>query len=196
MTLVYLVRHGEVDNPKDILYGRLPGFHLTKKGKQQAEKLGLLLRQQNIRSIYASPLERTRETAEIIADALESTVKVKLDERLLETSSTLEGAPFVTIRRMNGNVYQEKYLKNGGETISVIWDRMSDFFKEKVSLHQGESIVVVSHGDPIQIARLGFRGKSLVFRGLKTDYLPRGQCLDVKLDKHGVCLSMKRLRFD
>src|SRR5688572_20018142 len=65
--VVHLVRHGEVANPQRVIYGRLPGFVLSVRGRTEAEQAARRLQEREVGAIYASPLERTVETATIIA---------------------------------------------------------------------------------------------------------------------------------
>src|SRR5689334_19048110 len=67
MTTIFLVRHGEAENPNKVLYGRLPGFHLTDQGKKESERAGKFLAGTKISTIFTSPLERCFETADIIS---------------------------------------------------------------------------------------------------------------------------------
>jgi len=67
---VFLLRHGEVSNPKSVLYGRLPGFYLSKKGKIHIKKTALKLKGDKVQKIYSSPLERAVETAKILISEL------------------------------------------------------------------------------------------------------------------------------
>ena len=66
-TVVHLLRHGEVENPSKILYGRLPGFRLSSLGEQMAKAAAQALAARDITHVVASPLERARQTAEPIA---------------------------------------------------------------------------------------------------------------------------------
>ena len=68
-TIVHMMRHGEVHNPDGILYGRLPGFHLSTTGRAQAEKVAGTLADHDITAVFASPLQRAQETATPIAAA-------------------------------------------------------------------------------------------------------------------------------
>jgi broad specificity phosphatase PhoE len=92
-TVVALVRHGEVENPGGIRYGRLPGFPLSPRGRGQIQGAAALLAPfaPMVRRLVASPLERTRETAAILATRLP--VAVELDDRLLEAESRFDGRP-------------------------------------------------------------------------------------------------------
>ena len=66
-TVVHLMRHGEVHNPAGVLYGRLPGYHLSELGRQMADAAAADLAANDVRLVVASPLERAQETAAPIA---------------------------------------------------------------------------------------------------------------------------------
>ena len=66
-TLVHVVRHGEVDNPRGVLYGRLPGFHLSGNGHAMAERLGEYFSGVPLDRLVSSPLTRAQETMAPIA---------------------------------------------------------------------------------------------------------------------------------
>jgi len=72
-TVVHLLRHGEVENPTKILYGRLPGFRLSSLGEQMAKAAASALASRDVTHVVASPLERAVQTAEPIAPALRIT---------------------------------------------------------------------------------------------------------------------------
>ena len=61
------MRHGEVHNPERILYGRLPGYHLSDRGRRQAQAVADSLADNDIVAVVASPLQRAQETAAPIA---------------------------------------------------------------------------------------------------------------------------------
>ena len=151
-TKIHLVRHGEVHNPTKIIYGRIPGFFLSETGRKQVERLGNHISSFPIRAIYASPLDRTKETASILARYFPNT-PVNYDERLLEVYSPVQGQPIDPFAIAGWNFYTELYITNGGESLQTIYERMQDFLDEKTSLHDGEEILVVSHGDPLMIVR-------------------------------------------
>ena len=150
-TIIYLVRHGKVENPKQVIYGRLPGYGLSEEGKRQAHALGKHLSKQAIHAIYTSPLERARETASIIS-SYHNNIAVIHDELLLEVNSPyLEGKPFTYADTVKWDFYQEKYYSLGQERKEDLLERMEKAI-EKIRLkHTGKSVVVVSHGDPIMI---------------------------------------------
>lgn len=80
--VVHLVRHGEVENPAGVLYGRIPGFHLSEAGRMMAKVAADFLAGRDITVLRSSPLERALETAEPIAAELGLAVQV--DDRLIE----------------------------------------------------------------------------------------------------------------
>src|SRR5690606_24562682 len=91
-TIVHLLRHGEVDNPDRILYGRMPGFHLSPLGRKMAERVAETVADRKIVHLAASPLERAQETAVPIATAFG--LSVHTDERLIEAANVFEGQRF------------------------------------------------------------------------------------------------------
>lgn len=84
ITRVYLVRHADVENPRRVVCGRLPGWHLSERGRQQGEAVAARLADRLIVQAYASPLERAVETASIVAQGLG--VPVLVNEDLTETN--------------------------------------------------------------------------------------------------------------
>ncbi|HUO37792.1 MAG TPA: histidine phosphatase family protein, partial [Mycobacterium sp.] len=88
-TTVHMMRHGEVSNPDGILYGRLPGFHLSEKGGAQAQAVADVLAGHDIVLVVASPLERARETAAPIAAS--HGLEVSIDPDLTEAKNFFEG---------------------------------------------------------------------------------------------------------
>ena len=165
-TTIYLVRHGDVHNPNAIMYERLPGFQLSDLGRKQAHDLGKFLADKKISTIYASPLERTHETANIIA-SYHPGIAIAYDERLLEVSTTARGKKVVDLEAEHWNFYTQKYLENGGEHLSDIWKRMSTVIREIVRKHKGQEIVVVSHGDPLMVAMVKHLGKRLTLASIR-----------------------------
>ncbi|MTA81412.1 MAG: histidine phosphatase family protein, partial [Actinobacteria bacterium] len=88
---IHLVRHGEVLNPGRVLYGRIPGFGLSDLGVRMATLAAsdLAARDRTYSRIIASPLQRTRESAEPVSLALGLTVDI--DERIIEPTNEFEG---------------------------------------------------------------------------------------------------------
>ena len=93
-TVIHLLRHGEVHNPEGILYGRLPNFHLSERGRQMAELAAKWFTGRDIAVLYSSPLERARETAEPISAAFG--LPITVDERLVEAANHFQGMAFTS----------------------------------------------------------------------------------------------------
>ena len=146
-TTIHFVRHGKVYNPDHLLYERLPDFHLSDLGRRMAQATATYLAKNpqtnTIAAVYSSPLDRTRETAGAILDALnpvreargEAPLTLTTDERVIEAG--------------NWKLVTNLYKPSWGESYQHIAARMDDFAREKVAQHPGEQIVVVSHESPI-----------------------------------------------
>ena len=91
-TVVHLLRHGEVFNPRKILYGRLPGYHLSDLGRTMAERAAAYFTGRDVVTLVASPLERAQETAGPIGAALG--LPTGTDDRLIEAANAFEGRAF------------------------------------------------------------------------------------------------------
>lgn len=179
-TIIYFIRHGEVYNPHKVLYGRLPGFPLTVKGEQQINKLAQNLVGKGISVIYTSPLERARQTADILAGHLG--IAAISSNFLLETRHARDGISLVTFHaKVEPHLYEPGNLKAGQETIKSQAIRMQKFIKNIISKHLGQSIAAVSHGDPIIIVRAETEGKQLTYDYKKRNYIKPGECFTLEI---------------
>src|SRR4029077_20311923 len=88
-TIVHLVRHGEVDNPDRVLYGRMLGYHLSDAGRTMADKAAAFLSGRDLVYLVSSPLERALETAAPIAEL--TGLAIEQDQRLTEAANSFEG---------------------------------------------------------------------------------------------------------
>jgi broad specificity phosphatase PhoE len=185
-TTIYLVRHGDVHNPDGVFYERIPGFRLSDLGNTQAHALGKFLSTKTIAAIYASPLQRTQETATIVA-SYHATLSVVSDDRLIEVSSIKRGQKQAELAMDRWNFYLPKYTKQGGEKLSDIWRRMKHVIGEKVKAHQGQEIILVSHGDPIMISRAKYRGKPLALSSIRGEgYVQTAKGVALVFDESGI----------
>jgi len=155
-TLVLLVRHGQTPTTGTTLPGRAKGLHLADKGREQAQaaadRIGAL---KKVAAVYASPLERTRETAAPIATA--RGLKVVAERGLLECDfgdwtgeklTKLNKLPeWSTVQR-----YPSGFRFPGGESFTEMQTRMCSTLDRLVARHPGETIVAVSHADTIKAA--------------------------------------------
>ena len=155
-TLVLFVRHGKTPTTGDVLPGRAAGLHLADEGRAQAEaaadRLATLTK---IAAVYASPLERTRETAVPIGKRLG--LKVTPDKGLLECDfGTWTGAKLKDLMKLPewGTVqrWPSGFRFPGGESFSEMQTRITGTVNRLRAQHPGESIVLVSHADPIKAA--------------------------------------------
>mgnify|MGYP001295989364 CR=1 FL=1 len=154
-TVVHLLRHGEVDNPDRILYGRLPDFHLSEAGVRMAELAAEWFDGRDIAALYSSPLERAQETAAPLAER--TGLEVRLDARLIESGNKLEGRR-VTRRSLRSDPSLLRHLYNPlkpswGEPYGEIAARMVEVVKAVRKEAWGREAVCVSHQLPIWTAR-------------------------------------------
>jgi broad specificity phosphatase PhoE len=162
--VVHLVRHGEVDNPGRILYGRLPGFHLSEAGRVMAKAAADFLAGRDVTVVRSSPLERAVETAEPIA--AEFGLPVIVDDRLIEAANHFEGMRFGV---GDGALLQPRhwlYLRNPfrpswGEPYGDIVARVLAAVEDAAAAARGHEAVCVSHQLPIWSARRAVEGRRL-----------------------------------
>ena len=127
LTVVHLLRHGEVFNPGRVLYGRLPGFGLSGAGEAMAELAATFLAQRKLTWIVSSPLERAQQTAAPLA-ALTG-LDVAIDERLIEAENKFEGSRVAGGKGVFTNPSHWQHLLNPfkpswGEPYTQVADRM------------------------------------------------------------------------
>ena len=168
MTVVHLVRHGEVHNPDHVLYGRLPGFRLSGLGRAQAEVAAAYLAPRPIGHLACSPLERAQETARPFAAAIGSGPVV--DERLIEAANELQGRPVAGGRGLFTDPSNWRYFTNPlrpswGEPYADIAARMLAALRAArdaaVASGPDREAVCISHQLPIVIARRAAEGQHL-----------------------------------
>lgn len=173
-TIIYFMRHGEVYNPKDILYGRLPGFNLSESGRKKVIIQAGQLKKEGIEAIYSSPLLRTRQTAAIIAGVLK--IKPIISYLLIEVRLIIQGMPLLEFRKsIQPDIYDKKYTLRGQESIEEIQRRISRFLRLVLKKHSGKKILVVSHGDPIVILKAYTSGLPFTYKYKKDNYLQTGE---------------------
>ena len=163
-TTVYFVRHGSHDRLGRVLCGRMPGVTLSEQGAAERQALARRLTREPIDAVYASPLERTVETAEPIAQALGR--PLQLSEDLLEVDyGEWTGAAFADLEgRPEWRAWNERRtsaLPPGGESMAQVQMRVGRFINEAVQRHPGQRVAAVSHGDVIKAALMAGLGLSL-----------------------------------
>lgn len=163
-TLVHVVRHGEVDNPNRVLYGRLPGYRLSPLGEQMAERVAEFMDGRDVVHLVASPLERAQQTAAPTSRVLG--LEVSTDERLIEAGNSFEGT---TVGADPRQLLRWEYLRRLGNPIQPSWGepyrdivvRMLAAVEEARRTARGHEAVLVSHQLPIEVLRRSIEGRRL-----------------------------------
>lgn len=162
-TIVHLLRHGEVHNPAHVLYGRLPGYHLSANGREMAVAAADFFAERPVVALFASPLERAQETARPVAERLN--LKITTDDRLIESENVLEGKT-ISLRQLAVNPANWRYLwdpftPSWGEPYQKIANRMWSVVERARGEAAGHEAVCVSHQLPIWTTRLHAEHKHL-----------------------------------
>jgi broad specificity phosphatase PhoE len=158
------MRHGEVHNPRGILYGRLPGFVLSVRGRDQAGAVAATLADHDIATIIASPLERAQQTALPIAEA--HGLSIGTDEGLIEAGNTFEG---LRVSVGDGALrkprhwwkLRDPFTPSWGEPYLQIAHRMLAVVNKARAEAAGHEAVLVSHQLPVWTLRRFLEGKRL-----------------------------------
>ena len=163
MTVVHLLRHGEVSNPNGVLYGRLPGYHLSANGRLMAAAAADYFAERPVAALFASPLERAQETARPVAERLG--LEIVTDERLIESVNVLEGKT-VTLAQLALNPANWRYLWNPfrpswGEPYPQVAARMRQVIDRAREAAPGQEAICVSHQLPIWVSRLAAEHRRL-----------------------------------
>jgi broad specificity phosphatase PhoE len=156
VTVVHVVRHGEVHNPDGLLYGRLPGYHLSDLGRQMADRVAEHLAERDIAHVVASPLERAQETAAPIAKT--HGLDVAADRRLIEAANVFQGRTFGVgdgaLRRPgNWKHLLNPFKPSWGEPYVNQVVRMMGAVEAARDVARGHEAVCVSHQLPIWVLR-------------------------------------------
>lgn len=164
-TRVHVLRHGEVENPNKVLYGRQPNWHLSNRGVQMAEAVADWSKDRPIRAIHVSPLERAQETAAPIVAA--HGILITTDPRLIEAANVFEGKPFsvgdgVLRRPSTWRYLWNPWRPSWGEPYKEQIERMmaAIYFARDSAI--GAEAICVSHQLPIWIVRSHVEGRSLI----------------------------------
>ena len=159
-TLIIFVRHGRTPTTGTKLPGRAPNLHLSDEGKSQAEMLAKEIEKSSssflgtkVSAVYASPMERTQETAKPIAKTLNLRVRTLqgLNEcdfgdwtgRRLRDLSKLKS--WATVQKQPSS-----FRFPNGESFTEMQNRMLKTVDKILERHPGETVVCVSHADPIK----------------------------------------------
>jgi broad specificity phosphatase PhoE len=152
MTRISLVRHGLVENPDRVYYGRLDGFGLAAKGRAQAAAAGRYLAGDSVAAIYHSPMLRARQTALILQAHIHCSAPLIASDLLNEIYSPYDGRSAAEMERLNWDFYHN--LTPPYEGPDEVLARILTFFEHACREHPVGHVVGVTHGDPIAFAIL------------------------------------------
>ncbi len=173
MIRILLIRHGATELTGRVLYGRMPGVHISAEGCRQAQALSRALKERyQVNEIIASPLERALETAQYLADALE--LPISTDEDIVELDyGSWMGLTFEEIRQSDEwqhyNRLRSVSSPPEGELMMQVQARAWTAMKKILARHadrEGITVAVISHGDVI-------RALLILLLGMPLDHIHR-----------------------
>jgi broad specificity phosphatase PhoE len=162
---VHVLRHGEVENPNKILYGRQPGWYLSSRGQEMAATLGEWSKSIDLGALHVSPLQRAQETAAPIAAA--HNIAITTDERLIEAANIFEGKSFELGSGVLKHPSSWRHLYNpwrpswGEPYVEQINRMLAAVFAAKNAAN-GKDAICVSHQLPIWILRSAIENRRLL----------------------------------
>lgn len=163
-TLVHLVRHGQVENPEGVLYGQLPGYHLSELGRRMAVRLAEYFADTPLTHLRCSPLERARETIAPLAE-MRPDLPVEIDDRVIEAANVFEGKVFGGNNAALRDYKMFWHMRNPlipswGEPYKDIAARMDAAVQDAAAAAgDGGQALILSHQLPIWIARSNYEGR-------------------------------------
>jgi broad specificity phosphatase PhoE len=147
-----------------VLYGRLPGFSLSARGRAQAKLLAEYFARGPLAAVIASPLERAQQTAEPVAAA--HGLEVRTDPRLIEASNVFEGAAgnlawYILRHPRLWRALRSHRGPSWGERNIDLVARVNEAVTAAREEFSGQAVVLVSHQAPIWVERLALERRSL-----------------------------------
>lgn len=164
--VVHLVRHAEVHNPDHLVYADLPGFTLSELGMSQAEAAADRLAGRHIGAVHSSPLVRASQTAAAIARRHRLTIATEPELTEWFLAQSWKGLPWESLPEARPGEL-EAYLATpldtpfSEESLETLASRMTEAIDAIVANSRVDEVVIVSHQDPIQAARLALVGAPL-----------------------------------
>lgn len=185
-TVIYLIRHGEVDNPLQVVYASSVDVKLSKTGMEQLERLGILLKRQGVVPgvILASPLTRAKQSAVQLAKLFPN-ARIVFDKRLQDVKAP--GVEKFSISWLDA-FEEDVYYRTGDELTGIVFEQPDEQAKRIISViyealdqYRGQKVFIVSHGDPTAFALWRLNNaegdiKDIAKRSVKQKkYLGRGE---------------------
>jgi probable phosphoglycerate mutase len=164
-TTILLVRHADVHNPKDIVYGRLPRFGLSKIGREEAARTAVALAEEPVAAIYSSPQLRARQTAGFLL-AHRPGLRLQITQDLDEVLTGWQGTPNAIMAEKNYNFYRDRVNPEDEDVPDVIV-RLLRWVDRVVRRHAGQTVIGVTHGDTSMMLRLHFLGQEVTMEALR-----------------------------
>jgi alpha-ribazole phosphatase len=156
-TRIILVRHGETAWNQENRWQGSQGTRLSERGRRQCEQVAEALGAAGVSAIYSSPLERAKESAEIIAQRLN--IPVKYTEALRERDvGQWEGLTDDEVKqrfpeeRAAHLAHPGTFAAPGGESREDVFARAAEFIEQVAADHPGQVVLVVAHAGPIKSA--------------------------------------------
>jgi probable phosphoglycerate mutase len=187
MALLHLLRHGQHNLGGGVLAGRMPGVGLTERGRAEIAAACERLAGETIAALYASPLQRTRESAEIVSERLGLPIEFRDD--LIELDfGDWTGTTFDAIRAdprwRSWSQHRSLAKIPGGETMRSVQFRAVEAVLDIGDRHRDASSVIVSHGDVIRSALVFALGMPLDFYGRIE--VAQGSLSTIRIDEGGI----------
>ncbi len=162
---VHFLRHGEVENPEKILYGRQPGWRLSTRGQEMALAVAEWSKSLNLGALLASPLQRAQETAAPLA--LAHGLEITTEPRLIEAANVFEGRKFelgsgVLMHPSSWRHLWNPWRPSWGEPYEEQVSRMLASLFAARDAASGKDAIAVSHQLPIWILRSAVEGRSML----------------------------------
>jgi probable phosphoglycerate mutase len=154
VTRIHLVRHGETEWNRELRWQGHSDPPLNERGRDQARSLAAALARRPFTAVYSSDLRRASETAEIVAAPLGLAVHV--DSRLREIDvGSWEGFTLAELEARFPEAlarWQEtgEHGWEHGESHDQMFTRAREAVAAIAARHEGEDVIVVSHGGPIR----------------------------------------------
>jgi probable phosphomutase (TIGR03848 family) len=163
-TTVLLVRHGSTDHLGHVISGRMEGVPLNDAGRREARRLAERLRGEDLAALYTSPVQRARETAAPVAEALgfgavedERLVEIDFGEWTGRRFGELGGDP----RWRQWNEARASTRAPGGETMGEVQARLSAWLDDARARHPEARVAAVTHADVIKAVLADILGFSI-----------------------------------
>lgn len=189
---VHVVRHGEVENPHSILYGRQPGWKLSERGEEMARVVAEWSKELSLGAIHASPLERAQQTA--LPISTHHGLEITTDDRLIEAANIFEGKPFGVGDGVLKQPSAWRHLWNPwrpswGEPYEELISRMLKALFTARDAAGGKDAICVSHQLPIWILRSAIEGRRLLHDPRKRE-CTLASVTSFELDNEGMITSV------